>query len=63
MDLVEGGAAVTKPSDDKEKRKSNHQDGGDLTPKTTWKFVLDWSLFFAGGATSGGAFFGGFSFS
>lgn len=51
MDLVKYCTAMAKPSDDKEKRESDHEDRDNLTPKTTRKLVLGLDLF--GGTTFG----------
>ena len=44
MNCIQGGATVTEPSNDEEKRQCNHQHCGDLMPKTAGEFVFDWSL-------------------
>ena len=51
MNFVKYGAAVAKPSDDKEKRESDHEDRDNLTPKTARELVLGLDLF--GGTTFG----------
>ena len=51
MNFVKHGAAMTKPSNYKEKRKSDHKNRDNLMPKTTWKFVFRLNIF--GGTTFG----------
>ncbi len=64
MDVVSDSATLTKPSDDKEKRKSEQNNGEDLTPKTAWELVLNGGFFFGPfrGFTCGFALFGRHSF-
>ena len=40
MDCLKGATTVAKPSDNEKESKSNHENGNDLTPKTTGEFVF-----------------------